>query len=449
MMNFQSNTSTRVLVCIALAGIAFPLSSQVGFSAASQDPKASTTGATITAPAQAAPTQATNKQKNLRYLRVGSNGAKARNLGDSNGVSIADLSKGTLVAVYEERGDWLECEVPGGFEIWVYGLFVKASSEAGVLEITGSEVRARPLASSGPESYPLTPNLSKGDRVRLIKRNDTAKPLAEDWVKVYSPPGVRGFVAKSECEALSPGMDGAAAWSSAVVESRKRAPVTALPAGGAAVAAGGAAGAATGAATGGEAIAAGFVGELTPQQAIEELKRADAALARERAVANPDLTGVRAQYQLVFDSTKEGATKEMAKHGLAEVDALIEAHAIKSTLQAERDRAEQDNLRRQEALAKAAKNKDLYSGRFDSRGWVEKRVLPGQKPTYMVRWGGNLESELICNSGRYDLSAFNGYEIGINGRELRSFTPGDISHVAVPRLIDAARIEVISGRQTR
>lgn len=441
MINFQSKKSTRALVCIALAGIAFPLSSQVGFSAASQDPKASTTGAATATAAQAAPAQATTKQKNLRYLRVGSDSAKAFNLEAANGVSIADLSKGTLVAVYEERGDWLECEVPGGFEIWVYGQFVKASSEAGVLEITGSEVRARPLASSGSESYPLKPNLSKGDRVRLIKRNDATKPLAEDWVKVYSPPGVRGFVAKSDCEALSPGMDGAAAWSSAVVESRKRAPVSALPAAAAA-------GAATGAATG-EAIAAGFVGELTPQQAIEELKRADAALARERAVANPDFTGVRAQYQLVFDSTKAGATKEMSKHGLAEVDALIEAHAIKGTLQSERDRAEQDNLRRQEALAKAAKNKDIYSGRFDSRGWVEKRVLPGQKPTYMVRWGGNLESELICNSGRYDLSAFNGYEVGINGRELRSFTPGDISHVAVPRLIDAARIEVISGRQTR
>ncbi len=437
MINFQSKNSTRALVCIALASIALPLSSQVGFSAASQDPKANTSGATLAAPLQAAPAQATTKQKNLRYLRVGSNGAKARNLGDANGVSIADLSAGTLVAVYEERGDWLECEVPGGFEIWVYGQFVKASSEAGVLEITGSEVRARPLASSGPESYPLQPNLSKGDRVRLIKRNDATKPLAEDWVKVYSPPGVRGFVAKGECEALTPGMDGAAAWSSAVVESRKRAPLSALPA------------ATPAAAATGEAIAAGFVGELTPQQAIEELKRADAALARERAVANPELAGVRAQYQLVFDSTKAGATKEMAKHGLAEVDALIEAHAIKGTLQAERDRAEQDNLKREAALAKAAKNKDLYSGRFDSRGWVEKRTLPGQKPTFMVRWGGNLESELICNSGRYDLSAFNGYEIGINGRELRSFTPGDISHVAVPRLIDAARIEVISGRQTR
>ena len=338
--------------------------------------------------------------------------------------------------------------IPGGFEIWVYGEFVKASAEAGLLEITGSEVRPRPLASSGPESYPLHPNLSKGDRVRLIKRNDETKPLAEDWVKVYSPPGVRAFVAKSECEALSPGMDGAAAWSTAVVESRKRAPVGALPAGTAAGAAGGVAGAA-GAATGGEAIPAGFVGELTPQQAIEELKRADAALARERAVANPDLTGVRAQYQLVYDSTKEGATKEMAKHGLAEVDALIEAHAIKGTLQAERDSAEQDNLKRQAALADATKIKDIYSGRFDSRGWVEKRTLPGQKPVYMIRWGGNLESELICNSGRYDLSSFNGYEIGINGRELRSFTPGDISHLAVPRLIDAARIEVLSGRQTR
>ena len=96
MINFQSKNSTRALACLALASIAFPLSSQVGFSAASQDPKASTSGATIAAPAQTAPVQATTKQKNLRYLRVGSKGAKAFNLEAANGVNIADLSKGLL-----------------------------------------------------------------------------------------------------------------------------------------------------------------------------------------------------------------------------------------------------------------------------------------------------------------------------------------------------------------
>src|SRR5204862_447825 len=105
--------------------------SSAAVGSASQDPKP---GAATTSPAatpQATPAAATPKErpKYLRYLRVGSNGATARNLGDANGVSIAKLSAGTLVAVYEEHGDWLECEVPGGFEIWVYGQYIKASSE--------------------------------------------------------------------------------------------------------------------------------------------------------------------------------------------------------------------------------------------------------------------------------------------------------------------------------
>ena len=403
----------------------------------------------------AATPPAAQRSKYMRYLKVASAGATARNFGDANGASVSKLPAGTLVAVYEERGDWLECEVPGGFEIWVYGQFVKASSEAGVLEITGSDVRARPLPSSGPESYPLQPNLSKGDRVRLIARNDAAKPLAEDWIKVCSPPGVRGFVAKSECEALASGTDGAAAWAGAVIEARKRTPASSLGAAKAAGPAGIAAdsGAAAAAAAGvetaaGDSGSAAPAGPLSPQEAVEALKAADAALAREKASAQPQFAPVRDQYQRVFDSLQDGATKELAKKGLDQVDTLVQALELKRELQAQKERMEQDNLRRQEALAQAAKNKDIYSGRFDTRGWIEKKVVSGQPTTYLIRWGGDPVAEIQCN-GRYDLADYVGYEVGINGRELRSYAPGDIGKVAVPRLIDVRRIEVLSGRKER
>ncbi len=431
MINFSSMISTRFVACVALTS-AFV---SVGLTAA----RAQTPVAAGAAPAAQEPAPTKEKAKYLRYLRVGSSGTQSRNLGDANGVGLGRLAPGTLVAVYEERGDWLECEVPGGFEIWVYGKYVSASAEAGMLEINGSDVRARPMPSSGPESYPLQPNLARGDRVRLIARNDSTKPLAEDWVKVYSPPGVRAYVSKAECEALTLGMDGAAAWANAVLEANKRGSVGVLPVSIAIPAA------APGAALG----AAPVTGDLSPQEAMEELSRADAALTRERGAAKPDLTGVRAQYERVFNSAKEGATKDMAKRGLAEVDALIEAHAIRAALSAERERFEQETLKRQVALAEAAKDKDIFSGRFDSRGWVEKRTVPGMEPTFLLRWGGDQTAEIICNSGRYDMATFLGYEVGISGRELRSYTPGDIGRVAVPRLIDAARIEVISGRQGR
>ena len=376
--------------------------------------------------------------KFVRYLRVGPNGTSARNLGDANGVSIGKLSAGSLIAVFKEEGDWLECEVPGGFEIWVFGMYVKASSEAGVLEITGSDVRARPLASSGVESYPLQPNLSRGDRVRLITRKDSSKSLAEDWVKVYSPPGVRGFVAKADCEALPAGMDGAKTWSTAVADTRKRKPadntlLVSTPVVGVALPAG----------------AAAVQGDLTPQQALEELQRADSALAQERRAKQPNYAPVRAQYERVLASTKEGATADMAKRGLSEVDALVELQSLKGDLQNERARAAEDLERRKLAMKNAEMDADAFSGRFDTRGWLEKRVVPGQQATYLLRWGGDVICEIQCNSGRYDLSTFNGCEMGIKGRELRAAVPGDIGRVPVPRLIDASRIEVISCRPSR
>lgn len=314
-----------------------------------------------------------------------------------------------------------------------------------MLEITGSDVRARPLPSSGPESYPLRPNLSKGDRVRLITRNDESKPLAEDWVKVYSPPGVHGFVLKSECEALAAGSDGAAAWASAVIEARKRA-VVALPA----------AAKASGSPTGTPTEASAATGQggatnapLSPQEAVEELKRADAALSRERGSASPNFGAVREQYQRVFDSLQDGATKDLAKKGLDQVDALIQALDLKRELQAQKERIEQDNLRRQVALAEAAKNRDVFSGRFDTRGWIQKKVVSGQPTTYLIIWGGDPVAEIQCTAGRYDLADYVGYEVGINGKELRSYVPGDIGRVAVPRLIEIARIEVLAGRKDK
>lgn len=402
-----------------------------------RDPQSGAAPGTPVLPAtQNDPAAAQPKAKYLRYMRVAAAGGVARNLADANANNVGSLPAGTLVAVYGESGDFLECEVPGGFEIWVYGQFVKSSSEAGMLEITGSEVRPRPLPSSGTESYPLSPNMSRGDRVRLIARHDATKQLAEDWVKVYSPPGVRGFIAKGECEALASGVDGAAAWATAVTEARKKkASTTLIPTslpGSASVA----------------DAAASTVGDqpLTPQQALDELKRADNALAAARRSKTPDFSEARAMYERVLAATKEGATADLARRGLNEVAALTEVHNLQAALEAERSRIEQENIRRQKLLDDARNNLDQFQGRFDARGWLETRRTPGREPVYLLHWG-DTTCEVQCNSRRYDLSAFDSYDIGINGREVRAYVPGDIGRVEIPRLIDAARIEVIAGRE--
>jgi hypothetical protein len=331
--------------------------------------------------------------------------------------------------VYQEHGDWLEVEAPGGFEVWVFGQYVKASSEAGVLEISGNGVQQRPIPSSGNESYPLTPSLARGERVRLITRHDASKPLAEDWVKVYSPAGVRAFVAKSETEPLPAGADGAALWAAAAMEAKKRLPASIGTTG----------------AAGGTAVPAA-AGTATPQQALDMLHQADQMLARERTQPKPDYESVRAAYADVLKVVTGGATADLARRGLAEVDARIEATRIQSELEQERLRRDSELQRRQDALNKANQTQDLYAGRFDSRGWIEKRVVAGQAPSFVVRWGGDQVAEVVCNSGRYDLSVFAGYEVGVSGRELRGASAGDATKPAQPRLLDVSRIEVLAGR---
>jgi hypothetical protein len=381
----------------------------------------------LTSPAPFAQAPQENAPKLLRYVRAGPNGAKARNLQDPQGLVVLELAPASLVAVYQDHGEWLEAEVPGGFEVWVFGQYVKASSEAGVLEITGNGVQQRPIPSSGNESYPLTPSLVRGERVRLITRHDASKPLAEDWVKVYSPPGVRAFVAKSETEPLPQGTDGAALWAQAAMDAKKKLP------------------AATGAIGAGTAVTAG-ASTTGSQSAIDLLHQADQMLARERTQAKPDYEAVRAAYTDVLKVTKDGATADLARRGLAEVDARIEALRIQNELEQERLRRDTELARRQDALNKANQTQDVYAGRFDSRGWIEKRAVPGAAPTYVVRWGGDQVAALVCNSGRYDLAVFAGYEVGVNGRELKAALSGDSTHPSQPRLLDVARIEVLAGR---
>ena len=138
----------------------------------------------------------------LSYARVGTGGATARNLYDQQGLAVLEVPAGTVLAVHGERSGWLDVEVPGGFKVWVFGEYVRAASEAGTLQITGDHVRMRPLPSSGAESLPLRQHLSRGDRVRLIRRNNSSLDLRQDWVQIWSPAGARAWVRASETVAL-------------------------------------------------------------------------------------------------------------------------------------------------------------------------------------------------------------------------------------------------------
>jgi hypothetical protein len=381
-------------------------------------PLAAVFSAASPAPAQDAP-------QGLRYLQVGERGAQARNLYDKSGLAVGELAKGTILAVHAERGEWLQVEVPGGFAVWVFGQYVKPTSQPGVLEVTGNEVRQRPLPSSGDNAYPLSPNLARGERVTLVRRNDPSLPLERDWVQIYSPPGVRAWVPKADTQALPAGSDGAELWAAAAVEKKQertpaaaKAPV-AVPA----------------AAPAQDARAAGTGGQ---GQAAVLLREADELLARERELDSPDFAAVRAAYGRALAADSSGPTAEIVRSRLKEVDAYAEFFAIRSELEAERARRQSESERRQQALEQAAGSTDPFAGRYDARGWLERRKS-GKTERFVVVWSGKEVAEVVCTSKRYDLGLFENYQVGVNGF-------GSNAGLSGGGPIDVARLEVLAGR---
>jgi hypothetical protein len=339
--------------------------------------------------------------------------------------------------VHEERSGWLEVESPSGLAVWVYGQYVAPAPEAGMLQISGNDVRMRPLPSSGPESLPLRQLLGQGQRVRLLGRNDPSKPLAEDWVRVATPPGVRGWVAASETGPLPAGVDGATQWAQAVTEARKSqagiAPASATLDGGSQPS---------------EAIRA----EGADTQAVTTaLRTAEARMSDARdavqAGGKADYAAVREAYEDVLALNPGESTRKLVEDRIAICSAYVDGLALSTELEQQIATIDAALKRRQAEMAKAARRGPL-EGRFDERGWIEKAAVVGETdPVYVMRWRGEPVAELVCSSGRFDLDDFVDFEIGVAARDVRGPIAGPTAALTRPKRIDVSRIEVVSGRR--
>lgn len=368
--------------------------------------------------------------KFLRYVRAVDSGAKVRNIYDAQGVVVLEVPPQGLLAVHGERNGWLEVEAPGGFSVWVFGEYLVPSTDTGVLQVKGTSIRMRPLPSSGPESLPLRQTLNNNDKVKTIGRKDPSRPLAEDWVNVWTPPGTHAWVAANETRALDSGADGSALWAKAVLDARQS--------------------------TTREAVAtpAAKTQDTTPdsKETTTALADAEAALTRERNVEQqggvPNYASARESYEKVLAANPTGASADVARDRIALCKVYEEAYSLRNTLQQQRAALEATLKNRDEQMARAAK-RGVFDGRYDVRGWVEKVTLPGQDaPVYRVRWAGDQMAEVVCTTGRYELADYVDYEVGINGRELRGPLGGPTPALTRPRELDIARLEVISGRRS-
>lgn len=373
--------------------------------------------------------------KFLRFVRAGTSGAKLRNIYDEQGVALSELSAGALLAVHGERAGWLDVEIPGGFPVWVYGEYLAPTSESGMLQVSGNDVRMRPKPSSGADSMPLRQLLERGTKVRMLGRNDMSKPLGEDWVRVTAPAGTRGWVATGQTEALPAGTDGASQWATAVTAARAAAASAPVVA-------------ADGSAKSGGSIASNETGNVT-----SALAAADKALAAERSkqergeAANYD--AVKKSYEDVLALNPAPSTAELVKERIELCGAYADGLRLSAELQNQKASIDAALRRRQEDMEKAAKSQP-FDGRFDGRGFIESARLPGsERPIYLVRFSGVAVAEVQCSSGRFNLADFVGCEIGFNGREVRGPIASTNSALARPHAIDLARLEILTAAPVR
>ncbi len=371
------------------------------------------------------------------YVRTKNSGAALYNLPDRGAAVITNIPASTLLAVHSERAGYMEVEPAGGFEVWVFGQYAKPTDMPGVFELTGNNVLMRPRASSDESSYPLGQKLNKGDRVRLVGRADTSKPIIQDWLRIAAPPGTRAWVLMSETTPLAANEDARALWAAAV----KTAQASTKPFDPALLGAGAGAATAATAATA-AAPAAGGTSQAAAQTALAD---AEKRMVEARAAAKPDFSAAKAAYERVLEESPKGAAADTARLRLEEIAARQEIVRIRADAQATEGARQAELAKADARLREASVSQDPMWGRFQARGWLEREERPGQSARYVVRWGGKTVSEIVCTSGRYDLAAFDGYEVGLMGVTLRS-AAAQADGSSDPMRIDATRIEVISGR---
>lgn len=359
-----------------------------------------------------------------RYVVVGPEGAVLRNLPDDKGLAVARVREDTPLLVRERKLEWLRAEPPGGLEVWVFGKYLAASGREGWLELTGNGVWMRPLPSSGRESFPLPTKLYRGDRVRMIRRHDPSKPLAEDWVKIVTPPGVSAWVRADRTRPLPAGVDGDALWAQASAAARPSEPA---------------------ASTGAAPVEASVQEGSPAAQARELVDEAASRLAELPKDGTADYQPVVELLDQAIALDPGGTTAELARTQLEEIALRKRLDAMRRRLREEQERRQAEEQRWREELERITVEKDPLWGRFTMRGWLEREKRIGEPVRYVLRWGGERVAEVICESGRYDLDLFSGFELGLTGATLRRASEAQGSQPALP-VIDVRRIEVLSGR---
>lgn len=358
-----------------------------------------------------------------------------RNFQDQNGAMLATLPERTLVRAFrtsEGQPAFREVEVAGGFPVWVYGEFLQPTDAEGVLLVTGNRVNMRPFPETSAKSMALRTKLSAGERVKMLERKGSSASFREDWIRVQAPSSARAWVAASSLEAYS-GADAQAAWAKLDMPLPK-APKAPKPS------------ATAPAKTQAPAAAA------VPSGLLSKLVEAERAFAAAEAMRSPTTEAwrdvVQAFKAIADQAPTSSATYRKAERRLQEAELRMEFTALREDLNAAAEANDAEIRRIDEFLDQRQRRQTARWGRFEERGWLESRNVGGVKRWY-VTFGGETVAEVRCLTGRYDLEVFERFEIGVIGRELQPVVRATATTMAEARVVDIARIEVLSGTSRR
>ena len=277
-------------------------------------------------------------QEQARFVQAKSGGARVRNFQDRHALIVREMNVRELMRVYGESVGFLEVEAIGGLPVWVYGEFLQPTGRGGLMRVTGTGVNMRPRPGSGVDNMPLRTKLQRGDEVVFIERQTPSKPLAEDWVKVWSPQRARGWVMASETESAPDSAAALAKWSEPVH------PELAAPE---PVAEAAAPRAKTPAAPTPEAAAPAA---QAGSEAIVALAEADKLFNDALAVDSPDLMPVIEAYERVLRTAPPGSNAyELALRRLGETKARAGIRDLQRQIEFEKQRREESQVGRESA----------------------------------------------------------------------------------------------------
>jgi hypothetical protein len=372
-------------------------------------------------------------------MRVAGAAAVLRNLPDAQANQLLELAPNTLLAVYGEQAGWLKADVPGGFPVWVFGRFLEPTADPKVLLVARANVNMRPQPSSDVNSFPLGQKLKPGDRLAVIKRFDPALALADDWVQVWSPAGVCGWVPAEAAVALARDEDARLEWQraerSAIVRPEPTNPSAAprSDSGTATNAAGNSPGSAQPASSG-----------RTKSAALQALDEARALLAAERSRDLPDFEAVRAALSRARGLEPDVLTTAEIDKEFEMVSAFEKLHRTEALLEESRLQRQQELLRARQRQWEELVDKDPLYARFTLRGRLERFQAADGTRVYRLRRGANASADLTCPSGRYDLELFVGCELGVVGGKQEG-AEVEAAQGALPLALAVERLEVLAA----